>query len=231
MHIHYFQHDDFEDLAYIGQWALEKGITTSCTRFDLPNPKFPAHETYDWLCIMGGEMGAYEESKYPWLVEEKKFIRESVDKGKIVVGICLGSQMIASSLGAKVYPNTTAEIGYFPVHFNQNAEQDDIFSLFPEQITVMHWHNDTFDLPEGAVCMASSAVTQNQAFRRGKNVFALQFHFEMNEKAANTLIGKSGTNLKVSEYVQPAEAIRSMNFVTIENNRLFSRILDRLLQI
>jgi GMP synthase (glutamine-hydrolysing) len=231
MHIHYFQHDDYEDLAYIGQWAENKGFTTSCTRFDFPDPKLPEHENYDWLIILGGKMGAYEEDLFPSLVDEKKFIREAIEKGKLVMGICLGSQMIASSLGADVYPNSVPEIGYFPVYFNPNAQLDEVFGLFPEQLTVMSWHNDTFDLPEGAVCMASSAVTRNQAFRWGKNVFALQFHFEMNERAANTLIDKSGRNLIASDSVQPAEVIRSMNHVTIENNRIFGRILEKLLQI
>ncbi len=229
MHIHYFQHDDFEDLAYIGEWAKSKGFTTSCTRFDLDDPKLPNHKEYDWLIILGGAVGAYEETLYPWLIDEKKFIREAIKEGKVVLGICLGSQMIASSLGAEVYPNKAPEIGYFPVHLNIHANQDDVFSLFPEKLTVMHWHNDTFNLPEGAVCMASSATTKNQAFRWGKNVFALQFHFEMNEISANTLIEKSGKNLKISESVQPVEVIRSMIHVNAENNRIFSQVLEKLL--
>lgn len=231
MHLHYFQHDDFEDLAYIGDWAKSKGFSTSCTRFDLAFPKLPKHNEYDWLIILGGAVGAYEETLYPWLIEEKKYIREAIHEGKIVIGICLGSQMIASSLGADVYPNSAPEIGYFPVYFNQNAKQDDVFSLFPKELTVMHWHNDTFNLPAGASCMASSATTCNQAFRWGKNVFALQFHFEMNEISANTLIERSGMNLKISESVQPAEVIQSMNHVIIENNKLFGQFLDKLLVI
>ncbi|HPT13637.1 MAG TPA: type 1 glutamine amidotransferase [Bacteroidales bacterium] len=231
MHLHYFQHDDYEDLAYIREWAQNKGFTTSCTRLDRADPKLPSHGDYDWLIILGGAVGAYEEALYPWLIEEKKFIREAIREGKLVLGICLGSQLIASSLGADVYPNSAPEIGYFPVYFNQNAKQDDLYSLLPDELTVMHWHNDTFNLPEGAVCMASSARTRNQAFRWGKNVFALQFHFELTEMSANTLIDKSGKNLQISESVQPAEVIRSKNYVTLENNRLFGQFLDKLLTI
>lgn len=228
MHIHYLQHDDFEDLAYIGQWAEQKGFSTSCTRFDLPNPVLPGHECYDWLCIMGGKMGAYEEHEFPWLEDEKKFIREAIVLGKIVMGICLGSQLVASALGAKVYPNPSPEIGFFPVEFNKNANSDPVFGLFPQQLTAMHWHNDTFDLPVGAICMASSAATQNQAFRLGTKVFAIQFHFEMTELSANILIEKSGQNLVESSWVQSPKTIREMAYICKNNNRIFDGILDEI---
>lgn len=228
MHIHYFQHDDFEDLAYIGRWAEKSGIATSCTRFDRPGPRFPLHSAYDWLIIMGGAMGAYEDDKHPWLSDEKRFIREAIELGKTVFGICLGSQLVAASLGAKVYPNTDPEIGFFPVVFNASAAQDGVFCHFPQQLTVMHWHNDTFELPDGAILMASSEATKNQAFRWGKNVFAFQFHFEMNMQAARTLVEKSGQNLPTSRWIQLPEDLQRQSATLQQNNDLFDIILSEM---
>jgi GMP synthase-like glutamine amidotransferase len=111
MHIHYFQHDHFEDLGFIGEWAANHNFTTSVTRFD-QKPEFPSHDDYDWLVILGGKMGVNDSAEFPWLTEEIAFIKQAIRKGKTVIGICLGSQLIATALGARVYRNTEPEIGF-----------------------------------------------------------------------------------------------------------------------
>lgn len=101
MRIHYFQHVLFEGPASIGQWSEMHGHNLTCTQiFDDPN--FPNPDAFEWLVIMGGPMGVYDEDQYPWLSAEKEFVRKSIDAGKIIIGICLGAQFIAEILGAKV---------------------------------------------------------------------------------------------------------------------------------
>ena len=164
MHIHYFQHDHFEDLGYIGEWAASHDITTSVTRFDI-KPEFPLHEEYDWLVVLGGKMGVNDSDQFPWITAEIEFIKESIQLKKNVLGICLGSQLVASALGARVYKNQKPEMGFFPVTFNRDAQTDKVFRHFPAELKVMHMHFDIFDVPQAALAMASSNVSPCQAFR------------------------------------------------------------------
>jgi GMP synthase-like glutamine amidotransferase len=227
MHIHWFQHDDYEDLAYIGQWASEREHTASVTRFDI-DPTLPVLESIDWLIIMGGKMGTYEESDFPWLVEEKKFIKRAIDAGKVVIGICLGSQLIAAALGAKVYKNEEPEIGFFPVQFNEITQEDPVFRYFPKELTVLHIHNDTFELPVGAIPMASSGATANQAFRFGKNVFAFQFHFEVTASSLLKFFNGNEINPSRGKWIQDARLIMESAHICEPNNLLFNQVLDEI---
>ena len=229
MHIHYFQHDHFEDLGFIGDWAASHRFTTSCTRLD-QDPVFPAHESYDWLVVLGGKMGVNDAVVFPWINEELNFIRKSVQMGKVVIGICLGSQMIAAALGARVYKNTEPEMGFYPVLFNANAKTDSVFRLFPDALTVMHMHFDTFELPEGAISMAGSEITACQAFRYGKNVFALQFHFEVSVANAPVFIREITPELVHGRLVQQPEEMLSHIACCELNNSVFAEVLDTILQ-
>ncbi|MBK7211877.1 MAG: type 1 glutamine amidotransferase [Bacteroidales bacterium] len=225
MRIHHIQHDDFEGLAAIGEWAAINGAEITSTRADLGH-SFPDQQDFDMLVIMGGKMGVYEEDKFPWLIEEKKFIAKSIQNGKLVLGICLGSQLIASALGARVFPNLEPEMGVFPVYFNESAASDPVFSHFGKQLDVLHIHNDTFDLPEGAVCMASSMLTPNQAFKYGSNVFALQFHFEVNQPQLIAFRERAfDENLK-GRWIQTATAIMSYSELIQSNKAILYKVLD-----
>ena len=133
MHLHYFQHDNFEDLGFIGEWANDHGISTSVTRFDL-NPELPTHESYDWLVIMGGKMSVNDHADFPWLEAEIVFIKEAIRIGKTVIGICLGAQLIAKATGSTVYKNTGPEMGFWPVKFLNPAKTDKVFRHFPEKL-------------------------------------------------------------------------------------------------
>ncbi len=160
MRIHYLQHKPYESLGCIEEWISKSRHSLSATKFyeDTSLPKF---SDFDFLIIMGGPMGVYDEDKYPWLKDEKKFIKESINDNKIVLGICLGSQLIADSLGSKVYKNKFKEIGWFPVKIKNEHK---FFNSLPEEIITAHWHGDTFDLPDGAVHIAESSACKNQAF-------------------------------------------------------------------
>jgi GMP synthase-like glutamine amidotransferase len=225
MHIHYFQHDHFEDLGFIGDWATTRNFTTTVSRFDL-EPYYPDHNEYDWLVVLGGKMGVNDSDDYPWINDEIAFIKQAITKRKIVIGICLGAQLVASALGAKVYRNTEPEMGFRPIQMNAHAANDAIFRHFPAELNVMHMHFDIFEVPVGAVSMAKSMVTPCQAFRFGENVFALQFHFEISESNAQNFIREVTPEIVPGKYVQyPPEMLLNTHNCPI-NNRIFSKMLD-----
>jgi len=230
MHIHYFQHDHFEDLGYIGDWASSHNITSSVTRFDI-NPELPLVESFDWLVVMGGKMGVNDSAEFPWIDDEIEFIKKVIRSGKIVIGICLGAQMVAKALGAKVYKNKEQEIGFMPVYYSPNALNDNVFMHFAGDLTVMHMHYDVFDLPSGATTMAYSEVTPCQAFIYGKNVFALQFHFEITESNAPEFIREITPEILPGKHVQtPDEMMKHINYCP-KNNLIFSKMLENILAI
>ena len=150
---------------------------------------------------MGGGMSVNDEQELPWLIAEKEFIRACIGKGKVVVGICLGAQLIASSLGAKVYRNNQKEIGWFPI---RKADQikSALFDGLPEEITVFHWHGETFDLPSGAELIASSIACKNQIFLMNKKVVGFQCHLETTTESLISLSESCRSELIPATYIQ-----------------------------
>lgn len=131
------------------------------------------------VCVMGGPMNVDEESKYPFLAEEKVLIRRLIDQKIPVLGVCLGAQLIASALGKKIYKAPAPEVGWSPVTLTAEAAVDPVFAPLPQRpIQVLQWHEDTFDLPDGAVLLATNNTVTNQAFRVG-SAYGLQFHVEV----------------------------------------------------
>lgn len=129
----------------------------------------------DFIIAGPGQMSVNDEAELPWLKAEKQFLREAIAGGIPVLGICLGAQLIASSLGAPVYPNPLKEIGWFPIHAEKVP--DHCFQ-FPTDCTVFHWHRETFDLPQDAVQLVRSPACNKQGFQLGRHVIGLQFHLE-----------------------------------------------------
>ncbi|MEK6745241.1 MAG: type 1 glutamine amidotransferase [Nitrospirota bacterium] len=156
----------------------------SFTIIDLEQGQFlPAIDAYTHLIIMGGPMAVYEMDRTPYLWAEAKFIEKAVKAGKHVLGVCLGAQMLAHALGARVYPGGAKEIGWYDVDLTDDGMTDPCMAGLAVTGTrtakVFQWHGDTFDLPEGAVRLASSGLYPNQAFRYSDRVYALQFHIEV----------------------------------------------------
>jgi GMP synthase-like glutamine amidotransferase len=148
----------------------------------------PPLEGFDTLVIMGGPMGVYEMAKYPHLMVESRIIREAINRGMKVFAICLGAQMVAHCLGADIYPRHEKEIGWYPIELTGDGLKDPLMRKlaihprvgdFWKRFKVFHWHGDTFDLPLGAVLLASSELYKNQAFRYGNDVYGFQFHIEV----------------------------------------------------
>lgn len=206
MRLHYLQHVWFEDLGVIRDWA--EGNKFKVTRTALyENQQLPEVEDFDCLVIMGGPMGVYQEGKYAWLHKEKEFIKKSIAADKKVLGICLGAQLIADVLGAKVYPNRNKEIGWFPINLTQ--EQQNIFDKFPKELIVFHWHGDTFDLPKNSLHLAESQICKNQAFSYNDNrVLALQFHLELKEEGINRLVEQCQEELVTASFIQTRQQIQ-----------------------
>lgn len=208
MRIHYLQHVPSEGMGTITEWARGRGDRVSSTRF-YEEETLPPLEALDWLVIMGGPMNVYQEGEYPWLVAEKRFIREAILTGKVLLGICLGAQLIAEVLGAKVRKNAFQEIGWFPVNKTQEAEGSSLFREFPSEIEAFHWHGDTFDLPAGAVHVARSTGCEHQAFVYEDRVVGLQFHLEMTEEMVRQMVAEGNEEIAAGPFVQSPRQILS----------------------
>jgi GMP synthase-like glutamine amidotransferase len=201
MKIHAIHHVAYEGLGFIGEWIKENGLSLSQTH-TYSSAEFPSIGDFDGLIIMGGPMSVHQEEQHIWLKEEKTLIKRSIESGKKVFGVCLGAQLIAECLGSKVYRNLTPEKGWFPIRktflfHSWFAEFDD-----REEATVLHWHTDTFDIPEGAVRLFKSDACENQAFQYEDNVLGLQFHLEMDHDHLKSLIDHSGDGLSPMQFVQ-----------------------------
>jgi len=203
MKLHWLQHVPFEGLGIIEKWATTHDFEIDCTRL-FADEQLPAAESFDWLVVMGGPMGIYDHAAHPWLVAEKEFIKQSIDADKTVLGICLGAQLIADVLGAKVYPGPQKEIGWFPIQRSEGAP-----GIIPEELITFHWHGDTFDIPEGATRLASSEACQNQGFVYNGRTVALQFHLETTPESMEALIENCADELPAvddaSSFVAHAE--------------------------
>ena len=226
LRIHYLQHVAFEGLGSIEDWAKQNNTILSATQL-FRDAQFPNQDDFDWLIIMGGPMNIYQSELYPWLTPEKAFIKESIANDKVVLGICLGAQLIADVLGEKVYGNEKKEIGWFHVSFLQENLPEEMQSVFPAKLTVMHWHGDTFNIPSGASHFAESLACKSQGFIVNDKVIALQFHLETTRDSLSGLIQNCGQEITKGEYIQSAGTmLQKDNFNTI--NRAMADLLNYL---
>ena len=187
MKIHYLQHVPFEGTGSIENWAITHGHGMTQTRLYAGDP-LPPLERFDLLVIMGGPMSIHDEADYPWLKAEKWFIRQVIEAGKPVLGICLGAQLIANSLGGEVVAAGFREIGWFPVTLTSDFADSNLGQRLPDKVMAFHWHGETFTLPPGCQSIGSSAACSNQGFIYQDRVIALQFHLESTLLSTEALI-------------------------------------------
>ncbi len=206
MKVHYLQHVPFEELGSMERWLHGKSASVTATKFFERTYLPPVYEI-DWLIVLGGPMSVNDQRQYPWLPAEKKFIAEAIRQEKNVLGICLGAQLIASALGAHVYPSKHREIGWFPVEHTETKKDHGMASVLPSHLEVFHWHGETFDLPPNAVHLARSEGCEHQAFCIGENVVGLQFHLEATPVTVGSLIEHCKGDLMPDRYVQTAEEL------------------------
>jgi len=227
MRIHHLQHVPFEGLGSIENHLLSQRHQLTSTHLYQGEP-LPETEAFDALIVMGGPMGVTDVADYPWLETELDFIARTIQAGKKVLGICLGAQLIAAALGAKVYRNRSPEIGWWPLSATDEAAKS---GLLPHTCLPFHWHGDTFDLPEGALLLASSEACTNQAFLIDEQVIGLQFHLETTADTALSLINQCGDEIDGSHFVQTIGRMLENPDRFAASNRLMSNLLDRWLDI
>lgn len=223
--IYYLQHVPFEGPGYIETWAKEKGYELAATKFYERQP-LPGIDDFDCLIVMGGPMGVYDESVYPWLKSEKQFIKLAISAHKTVIGICLGAQIIAEVLGAKVYSSEEKEIGWFPVSLSPAARHNRLFRNFPGTFPALHWHGDTFDLPEGAEHIMQTEACANQAFIYGDRVLGLQFHLEASPRTLREMLDNCRHEIVPGNYIQAEKEILKRAGLCRQTNTYLAEILS-----
>jgi GMP synthase-like glutamine amidotransferase len=209
-----FQHVDREEPSYIRQYADDHGIGVDVIPLWKPYT-LPRLADYDGFVILGGPMGAYE--MFPSRDDELRVIKEAAESGIPALGVCLGAQLIAAALGARVYPHEregkrVKEIGHYTVELTEEGRAHGLFKGFPPEMTVLQWHGDTFDIPEGALHLARSALCDAQAFAKG-NLHGLQFHVENSPERLKPIVdadhewSHSDFDLDEEAFFREAEAL------------------------
>lgn len=193
------QHIECEPPAAFEDELRSRGLDLVRVELD-EGDSLPDWRDFAATIVMGGPMGAYEEGAHPWLVEEKRQIGEAARAGHPIWGVCLGAQLLAGALGARVYPGHEPEVGLLPVELTAAAAEDPVFDGAPGEFPTLQWHGDSFDLPDGATLLASSPAYPNQAFRFERS-YGLQFHLEVTPELAARWGG-------VPAYAESLEKIR-----------------------
>ncbi len=166
----------------------DRGVERAIVEIDV-GEALPNWRDFDGIIAMGGPMSVNDEAELPWLIEEKRWIAEAVRAGKPFFGACLGVQMLASALGARIYPLEQSEVGLLEVERTPEGLADPVIGALAEPLVTLQWHGDTFDTPAGAVLLASSAAAPNQAFRFGEFAYGIQFHLEVTPEMAEQWAG------------------------------------------
>jgi GMP synthase-like glutamine amidotransferase len=227
MNLYFFQHDPLESPGYILEWAQDRGHKCSLINF-YDDDLLPDIAKVEGLVIMGGPMNIYDDEEYTWLETERDFVKKFIFSGKKILGICFGSQMIADALGILVKRNQHTEIGWFKVRINQQNLSKTFAGVFPEEFITLHWHSDTFDLPENSVGFASSLATPNQAFLWNDNVVALQFHPEMTERGVTLLVEDHPEIFENNfPFIQQQHEILGTDSYFENNRKILFKLLDK----
>jgi GMP synthase-like glutamine amidotransferase len=228
MNIHSIHHVAFEGLGSIESWIRQNNHSHTLTRPYL-GEAFPPAEEIDLLIVMGGPMNIYEESSYPWLVAEKRFLERVIVSNRKILGICLGAQLLADVLGARVFANRYKEIGWFPVETTEIAKTSSVFASFPHSIVTFHWHGDTFEIPQGAKHLARSAACENQAFIYDERIVGLQFHLETTLASAQQLIANCADEIISAPFIQTSRAMLNDSGRFEAINATMNTLLDGML--
>jgi GMP synthase (glutamine-hydrolysing) len=172
------QHHPVETLGTIAEALASSALAWQYVRAFAGQPIPSDMKGAGGLVVMGGPMGVYEEDRYPFLRQELRLIEAALKESKPVLGVCLGSQLLAATLGARVSKGPGKEIGWHPVRLQPPAQDDRLFRGVPQSFVALHWHGDIFELPSGAVALAASDETAGQAFQYGDKAYGLLFHIE-----------------------------------------------------
>jgi GMP synthase-like glutamine amidotransferase len=224
MKIRVLQHANYEGPGEIEAWAHQRSHRIDITHLWNGDP-LPNRDSSDLFVVMGGEMNIYQDREWPWLKPERELIEAALAAGKPIIGICLGSQLIADALGTRVTQNSQIELGWMPVTWTPEARK--FCPELPESGTVLHWHGDTFALPEGATRLAASEACPEQGFVIPGKCLGLQFHMEVDPKIAVQYVHSQGI-WPEGPYVQlPEDVIEHAGNFHEGNRRALFALLDR----
>jgi GMP synthase-like glutamine amidotransferase len=197
-----------KNVAHEGPGTIEDFLLENNVDYkivEMYSESLPSTENVDNLIIMGGPMSANDTDTYPYIKKEIELVKDFISKGKKVFGICLGAQIMAKTLGAHVYVGPEPEIGWYDIELQENGIRDPVVSRlgihpragnFQKNFKVFHWHGETFDIPTGAVRIATSAIYPNQAFKYGSNAYAFQFHIEVRKEMIHEWLQKEPFNIE-----------------------------------
>lgn len=228
--VHVLMHVAYENPGCIETWIYRNKFEITYTRF-YENYRLPPIDEFDLLIVMGGPMSVHDENNYNWLKSEKEFIRKSIENRKIVVGICLGAQLIAHVLGASVYTQKIKEIGWFNIKSTESGMKNSILEGFEVSFPVFHWHGETFNLPTDSVHLFASEVCTNQAYLYDNRILGLQFHLEVTPETVRNMVKNGKTELIKSTTVQSENEIMEITEYFNSNNLRLYKLLDYLIQM
>ena len=223
--IYILQHHPVENLANIADALEGAALAWQYVRVDEGQSVPSSMKGAGGLIVMGGPASVYQTDRYPWLRDEMRLIEDAMKSNLPVLGVCLGAQILAAALGAKVERNPNGkEIGWYPIRMSDSAKEDRLMRGLPTTMTPFHWHSDIFELPPGAVSLASSDKTPCQAFRHGDKAYGLQFHLEVTREGVAAMADAFAKDLvrenipadrmiaQAAEYLPPLEKISETVF-------------------
>ena len=197
-----FQHVAHEILGTLDPLLRSYGFRNRYYNFGRTPHAQPTLDGYHGLIVLGGPMNVDQTDAHPHLETEVRAIRDAVERDLPVLGICLGAQLLAKALGAAVQPNPEKEIGWYDVAVTDEGARDPLLAHFEESEKLFQWHGDTFDIPHGAVRLASSASCANQAFRYGERAYGLQFHMEVDPPLVERWLGVPVHQQEIAELAE-----------------------------
>ncbi|MFH0757554.1 MAG: type 1 glutamine amidotransferase [Bacteroidota bacterium] len=227
LRIQCFMHVPFEGPGVITDWITKNKHELKFTRF-YEGDDLPGQSSIDFLVIMGGPMNVFDFHIHPWMQEEMDWVSEFIHAGKPVLGICLGAQIIAASLGTEVYPGNYKEIGWHNLKYLPSLGNYMIFKDFPSTRKVFHWHGDTCQIPAGAIRIAESQAFSNQGFIYNGRVIALQFHLELTPESVREMVDNCGGEIVPGQFIQTKKEILEETRYFKGNQKLMFRFLDYL---
>lgn len=228
MRIHYVMHAPFESIGMLDAWAKERGFFL-CSHKIYEGEHLPNPEEVDFLISMGGPQSAIEWRKYPYLLQEVALMQTLLAKGSLIVGFCLGAQLLSIACGAKVIKSPHSEVGVYPIYLTEEGKKDPITSLMPDSMEVLHWHQDMAGIPANAVILAENKACPQQIVRFTNKALGFQCHLEVDVKRVKDFIKNNPGDLQLKgEYISDEKSILASDFSKM--NAILFKIMDILIQ-
>jgi GMP synthase (glutamine-hydrolysing) len=220
------QHIHCETPGIISDCLQTAGIDMHFVRTFDKNPIPSNLDAQAGLIVMGGPMSVYEHGRFPFLLQEQRLIEQAFKDDKPVLGVCLGSQLMAATLGAEVRSGRQKEIGWYPVTLMASAATDALWQELPSLFTAYHWHGDVYDLPQSAVSLAASEMTPCQGFRYGEKAYGFLFHLEVTEKMIKNMVNEFSGELEVENITAESIIAKTKDYLP-ELQTIGGRIFGR----